>query len=70
MSGMGVHRPVLNGEAPELLAALKWAEKQLRALVTEDDEAVFIRSTGTELAGFSAGMRRIRAAIARAESEV
>ncbi len=53
--------------APDLLNALKWAERQLRALVTEDDgTGVFIRGTGTEVAGFGAGVEMIRSALAKA----
>lgn len=52
----------------ELLVALKWAERQLRALVTEDDGAgAFIRGSGMELAGFGAGVCAMQAAIANAE---
>ena len=54
--------------APDLLDSLTWAERQLRALVTEDDgSGAFIRGTGTELAGFGAGVEKMRAAIAKAE---
>lgn len=55
--------------APELLDALTWAQKQLRALVTADDggQGAFIRGTRTELVGFGAGMDAIRIAIAKAE---
>ena len=52
----------------DLLATLKWAERQLAALVSEDDgNGSFIRGTGTELVGFYAGREQIRAAIAKAE---
>jgi hypothetical protein len=54
--------------APELLEALKWAERKFRVLVTEDDgSGVFIRGTGTELAGFGAGVEKMRAAIKKAD---
>ena len=44
--------------------ALIWAERQLCALVTEDDgNGAFIRGTSTELVGFGAGMEKLRAAI-------
>lgn len=54
--------------APDLLDALKWAERQLFALVTDDDgSGAIIRGTSTELAGFGAGVGKMRAAIAKAE---
>lgn len=56
--------------ATEMLEALKWAERQLRALVTEDNGyGAFIRGTGVELAGFGLGMEKIRAAIAKAKAD-
>jgi len=49
---------------PELIATLKWAERNLIALVTEDDgTGAFIRGTGIELAGFGHGMEQLRATL-------
>lgn len=46
------------------LTSLEWAERQLSALVTEDNgSGTFVRSTGTELAGFSVGRDALRTAI-------
>ena len=48
---------------------LIWAERQLRALVTDDDgNGAFIRGTGVEMAGFGVGMEKLRATI-RARQE-
>lgn len=52
----------------DVLRALKWAERQLRALVTEDDgSGAFVRGTGTELAGFGQGMKNLRNVIKKLE---
>jgi len=54
---------------PELIETLKWAERNLRALVTEDDgNGAFIRGTGTELAGFGAEMRKLHEVIAKLDA--
>lgn len=51
-------------ERDRLREALTWAERQLQALVTDDDgTGAFIRHTGTELVGFGAGMKNIRCAL-------
>ena len=45
--------------------AAQWAEERLSALVTEDDgNGAFVRHKGVELAGFGAGMKRLREALA------
>lgn len=50
-----------------LLAAAKWAERQLRALVTEDDgSGAFGTGFRGEIAGFGQGMDDLRAAIRKA----
>ena len=55
--------------AQALREALEWAEEQLSALVTDDDgDGAFIRGTGTELVGFGAGMKKLRAALASASA--
>ncbi len=50
----------------ELVAALKWADRQLNALVTEDDgSGTFIRGTGTELGGFCIGRDAMRSILSK-----
>lgn len=65
-SNLGCHAQLAASEQAreQLRAALDWARRKLSALVTEDDgNGAFIRGTGTELAGFGAGMDRIKAAL-------
>ncbi len=61
----------LDGTTPlDVMDVLKWAERKLSALVTDDDgNGAFIRGTGTELAGFGVGMAKLRKLIAERETE-
>lgn len=47
-----------------LVKAARWAERQLGSLVADDDgNGAFVRGTGTELAGFGAGIDELRCAL-------
>jgi hypothetical protein len=52
----------------DCVEALKWADRQFSALVTEDDgDGVFARGVRGELAGFGIGRDKLRAAIKGAD---